>query len=284
VTLATTGTVIHTEHDDEDDVIGRGPTPILHTQDVLLGELRGSLEVGIAERLAVAVLVPIRYIDTRIRYLDAATGDEVTLTMPDIHHRNETLFRLADPWLTGRAVFPLADWRLEARAGASLPLGHTEPDPFVLGDEELEHEHIQFGTGTVNPILALEVRRAWGRHAVALTTLTQQVLYENGKGYQAGDKYAATLAAVSPLGTELWSFRAGPEVQLESAERWHGVEHSDDGNRGRIDVLAMAGASRHFENGLFVAATVRARLYTHIVGGQLTYPAVAELSVGWTGN
>jgi hypothetical protein len=81
-------------------------------------------------------------------------------------------------------------WRLTARAGLTIPLGRTEEDPFALGDMGLQHQHIQLGTGTANPVVAAEIGRSWGAWRAVGFGLTQQVVYENSKGYQAGDRYA----------------------------------------------------------------------------------------------
>jgi thiol-disulfide isomerase/thioredoxin len=142
-----------------------------------------------------------------------------------------------------------------------------------------EHQHVQFGTGTVNFLGAVEVRRGFGGWGAAAWALSQQTVYENPKGYQAGDRYAAGLAATSPLGTKSWQFRLGAEVQGETAERWGGVTHTDDGNQGRVDVLASAGASVGIGGGWSLRANVRVPVYTHVVGGQLEYPLVASLGI-----
>ena len=39
--------------------------------------------------------------------------------------------------------------------GLALPSGRTESDPWILGDSGKKHLHIQFGNGTVDPLLNL---------------------------------------------------------------------------------------------------------------------------------
>ena len=257
--------------------MGAGPMEVIHDQSIALGELRVSAEVGVAEDLGVALLVPLRMVDTSIRYLDGAR--EVEIVGDDIHHRNETLVGIADPWLLGHLHRQRGPLSFDLRAGLSVPLGRTEEDPFALGDLGLRHQHVQFGTGTFNPVVGVEVGYDLGALALRAHALTLQVLYENGNGYRAGDRYAAGLAVTSPLGTRAWRFEGGLEAIGETAERWGGVVHMDDGNQGRFDLLAAASVGRSLGGGVEGFLGVKVPVVTHIVGGQLEYPLVVELGV-----
>src|SRR3989304_5864081 len=44
-------------------------------------------ELGLSRRLALGAVLPRRLVNTAIRYLDAATGDEATRVTPETHHR-----------------------------------------------------------------------------------------------------------------------------------------------------------------------------------------------------
>jgi thiol-disulfide isomerase/thioredoxin/plastocyanin len=236
--------------------------------------------VGIARRFAASVMVPVRVIDTSIRYLDMA-GAVVQLDSPNIHHRNETLSGIGDPMVLGAVGGSLGGWRLTARAGLTIPLGRTEEDPFALGDLGLRHQHIQMGTGTVNPVLAAEAARSWGPWRLGAFALTQQAVYENGHGYQAGDRYAGGVALRRRLGAR-WSVRGGVDAVGETAERWNGMTHSDEGNRGRFDLIAGAGASWAATKQLGLDAAIKIPVITHVVGGQLDMPAIVELGASWS--
>ena len=250
---------------------------VVHDQSIALGELRLSAEVGVADDLGVALLLPLRMVDTSIRYLDGAR--EVEIVGDDIHHRNETLVGIVDPWLLGHLHRQRGPLSFDLRAGLTVPLGRTEEDPFALGDRGLRHQHVQFGTGTFNPVVGVELGYDLGALALRAHALTVQVLYENGKGYRAGDRYAAGLAATSPLGTRAWRFEAGLEALGETAERWGGVVHMDDGNQGRFDLMAAASVGRSLGGGVEGFLGVKVPVVTHIVGGQLEYPLVVELGV-----
>lgn len=224
-------------------------------------------------------MLPVRMIDTSIRYLDTA-GDEVELVYPDVHHRDETVSGLADPTILLAASRARDAWRFTARAGFTIPIGRTEEDPFRLGGMGVRHQHIQMGTGTLNPVLALEVTRAWQQWRFGAFALTQQAVYENDKGYQAGDRYAGGLVASRRLGAR-WTLRASLETQAETAERWAGTVHTDDGNRGRFDLLAGAAASWAATDHLGLDLALKIPVITHAVGGQLDMPAILELGVSY---
>ena len=86
------GTFVETQHDDFEDVEGRGPMAIVHDQSLVITEARLALDIGLTRRFGLTLMVPLRVIDTSIRYLDMA-GTEVQLVTPGIHHRNETRHR-----------------------------------------------------------------------------------------------------------------------------------------------------------------------------------------------
>jgi thiol-disulfide isomerase/thioredoxin len=250
---------------------------VVHDQSIAIGELRMAAELGVAEDLGIALSVPLRLLDTSIRYLD--DGRTVDIAAENIHHRNETLAGIADPWLLAHMHKQWGRTSIDLRAGASLPLGRTEEDPFALGEAGLPHQHVQFGAGTLNPIAGAEVHRDFGRMGLRLYALTVQSLYDSGKGYQAGDRYQGGVAALSPLGTRAWRFEAGLEGLGETAERWNGMVHDDDGNRGRFDLLVAGSAGRALGGGFEGYVGVKVPVVTHTVGGQLEYPILLEVAV-----
>ena len=274
------GTYVETQHDDRDVVVGQGEIDLVHDQALVITEARLALDVGLTRRFAASVMLPFRLIDTSIRYLDES-GGEVELVTPSTHHRNEIVSGLADPMVLAGTSATVGGWRLAVRVGTTVPLGRTEEDPFAAGDMGLAHQHIQLGTGTFNPVLSIEAARSWGAWRVGAFGLTQQALYENGKGYHAGDRYAAGVVARRRLGAR-WSARGGVDVQAESAERWNGVSHTDDGNRGRFDLIAGVGGSYAVGRGVTFDAALKVPIVTHAVGGQLDMPALLEVGVSWS--
>ncbi len=246
----------------------------------MIGEARLSLDVGLTRRFAASLMLPVRMIGASIRYLDAA-GGEVEPATANIHHRNETVSGLGDPMVLGAASGSLGGWRFTARAGLTIPIGRTEDDPFALGDMGLPHQHIQMGTGTVNPVIAAEAVRSWGSWRIGAFALSQQVVYENSRGYQAGDRYAGGVAVRRRLGAR-WSVGGGVDAVGETAERWNGMTYTDDGNRGRFDLIAGASASWAATKQIGIDLALKLPVITYAVGGQLDMPAIVELGATWS--
>jgi hypothetical protein len=200
----------------------------------------------------------------------------VVLPNGDIHHRNETLDGPGDPWALVVASRPVGPWSVAARAGVSIPLGRTEENPFALGRRGLPHEHIQFGTGTWNPMFGLSVGRLFTRTSVIVSALARLPLYENGHGYRAGNRYDASLVADRRLGVR-WRVQAGLDLAHESAERWSGVIE-EEGNLGRTDLLAAAALVRQVGTVGALSLQVKVPLFTHAHGSQVDYRAIVALA------
>ncbi len=76
----------------------------------------------------------------------------------DIHHRGETYTGFADLsfLMSHRKSNILSDNdSLVVALGTSIPTGQTESDPFKAGKSGRKHLHIQFGTGTFDPLAEL---------------------------------------------------------------------------------------------------------------------------------
>jgi thiol-disulfide isomerase/thioredoxin len=236
-------------------------------------------ELGVLDWLAADVVLPFRVFDTHIRYLDPSTGQVVQIENPTLHHRNEVLVGPGDPWLVGRVATAVDGFTLTARLGTTIPIGSTVPNPFLLGDEGIPHEHTQFGTGTFEPIGGVEAYRTFGGVTVDAYFLTIQSLYENGYGYKSGDRYAFGASAASALGTSRWRFRAMLDRTSETAESWSGIVYTTEGNIGRSDVIAGAEAAYEINADWRVALALKVPIYTHVIGGQIDNPFYAALTI-----
>src|SRR5690606_35761033 len=133
------------------------------------------------------------------------------------------------------------------------------------GDMGVRHQHFQFGTGAVSPLALIEGRYRFDAWMLSGYALTIQSLYENARGYQAGDRYALGVFALSPLGTGRWQFRAGSELQAETAELWDGMRNTTEGNQGRVDWLGSLGVSRDLGRGMEASVAIKIPLVTHVV-------------------
>ncbi len=112
------------------------------------------------------------------------------------HHRTETYTGLRDTDVllgyNAQGLLKENDF-LTARIGTTVPLGKTEEDPWQLGKQGLEHLHIQFGTGTFNPIAALYYRvPLYGNLAANVSLRGKLPFYENSKTYRGSRELTYT--------------------------------------------------------------------------------------------
>src|SRR5688572_1763914 len=153
-----------------------------HVQDITQVATALTVAHGLGRGLGLELTGFYRHAETSIQFEDEQR-QPLDWPQGDIHHRNETLDGLGDPWLLLHGARNSGPWTLSARAGASLPLGRTEPNPFALGREGLPHQHIQFGTGTVDPMLGLGAGRRFGATTLQLGALGRFPVATNGHGY-----------------------------------------------------------------------------------------------------
>ena len=198
---------------------------------------------------------------------------------PPIHARDETLHGLGDPSLALHLARELGGFGIHARVGTSVPLGRTQENPYLLGLIGQDHQHVQLGTGTFIPSLALEAQRAVGKVTLAGFGLVHASLYDNDHGYRAGDRYSGGVSASSALGRTAWTFGLAAEVHTEAAETWDGAVPVDEGNAGRTDVLVGGTVAWRPWSGLALIADVKVPVYAHVSGPQLAYPIVIGFGV-----
>ncbi len=283
--LSLLSTTVRIQHESACPDIGpicaeRDEPPQIHDQRFVIGELRATVEHGLTDALGVELQLPLRLNRTTIQFrrLD---GTPVTLDYENIHHRDETLFGVGDPWVLGRYAFSVGEVRLAARAGFTVPLGRTVEDPFALGAAGQPHQHVQFGNGTVQPVLALEANRAWDSWSARLWGQAQLSVAENSHGFRAGHRLGLGLSAGLKV-TDSLRLSAGADVAHEQPERWGGIVQQD-GNLGRTDVL-LGGGLHWTVSAVRLGLTLQVPVYSHIIGhhGQLTYPGLLGLSAGTT--
>jgi hypothetical protein len=283
VQLSLLSTRVRTTHESACPDIGpicaeRDEPPQIHDQSFTVGELRASVGYAFTDSLGVELQVPLRLNHTTIQFrrLD---GTPVELDYENIHHRNETLFGLGDPWVQGRYAFELGDVRLFARAGFTVPLAKTVEDPFALGAAGQSHQHVQFGTGTVQPLLGLEAERTWDSWSARLWGQAQLSLAENSHGFRAGHRFSVGGSGALKL-TDSLRASAGADVITEQPERWGGIVQQD-GNLGRTDVLVGGGLQWEVSR-VQLGLSLRVPVYTHVIGhhGQLEYPGLLGLTAG----
>lgn len=280
-----TGTTVHVVHEagcaDLADCHELPAQPTyMHDQHLYPLELRLSGEYSFSELLAVELQLPFRSVTTTIHYTTPEGADYEPLD-PGVHHRDETIFGVVDPWLLLRVGDFVSDWWLAARPGVSLPLGATEENPFELGDRGLRHQHIQLGSGTFDPVLVLEAARTIDGWELGFFGQGQASLYENSHGYRAPWRVAGGGSVGHELVGKLTG-SVGLESFHEAAERWDD-EIRQDGNLGRTELLGAIGARQMFGESSQLSLALRFSLWRKIVvgdepPGSLSSPVVLGLA------
>lgn len=266
--VALTGTAVHVVHEagceDPTACDEIPPQPVhLHDQRLYPLELRLAAEYGVTELFGVEAQLPFRLVRTTVEYTTPAGAPYEPLDA-GVHHRDETLAGLGDPWLLLRFGEQLGKWWVAARPGVSVPLGKTEENPFELGDRGLEHQHVQFGSGTVDPVLVVEASGTLKPVTLQAFAQGQASLYENSHGYRAPWR----IYGGASVGTEVlrnFSAALGADAFHESADRWDG-QVRQDGNLGRTEILATAVLTQVLGT-TELSLTLRAPVWRHIVEG-----------------
>jgi hypothetical protein len=263
-----TGTTVHVVHEAGcRDTTNCGEVPVqptyFHDQHLYPVELRLIGEYGVSKTFGVEAQLPFRAVTSSIEYADA-NGAHYEPLDPGIHHRNETVIGVADPWLLLRVGTTVQAWWFAARPGVSLPLGRTEENPFALGDRGLYHQHIQLGSGTFDPVAIVEASRAFAAIQLQFFAQGQAPLYENGDGHRAPWRVYGGGSVGRKLVAEL-SGALGVEASHEAAEKWEG-EVRQDGNLGRTELLLAATLSYRL-GATELALSARAPVWRHIVVG-----------------
>ena len=162
----------------------------------------------------------------------------------NIHHRTERLDGVADLRLLlnhwWRGILFDGD-TLHAGAGITLPTGRIEENPYELATAGLKHQHIQFGNGTIDPLLRADYSLTGDPFGFGLSLGLHAPLYENRNGYR---------------GPTLLQFSAGPRVDfrgdLSISLRYTTLYQTRGTWDGDIDPN-----SGYFLQGLSVSAPIR---------------------------
>lgn len=183
--------------------------------------------------------------DAGIALTDTATAEERAAMQRDIdlHHRSVTLRGIGDVMLLGRRRWP-GVWRegdaLTVSGGATLPTGRTIENPYHLGEQGIQHLHIQFGTGTVDPLLETSYHAPISDRVSAGVYLAGRFpFHENKRTYRAPRD--ATLGAhISHRTTDRTQLRLEGAVFAQGYGYWAGEQ---DENTGLVATSITGGAT-----------------------------------------
>ena len=283
--LTMLGSFIHASHGVPDDQrepgLSDADQPARHVLDIGLLQWDLDAQIGVHRRFAFELLFPIR---TTI--IDATFEDAEGAELPhveSIHHRDETIAGMGDLTLGGRIALVLPEnvprWTLALRTGLAFPTGWVEPDPYALGEQGRDHQHMFFGSGTFDPVVGLDSNLMFDRWGLVGWTLAKVRPYENHHGYRGSTIVVGGVGAVSGFGLERWSFLVQPEVYFETPARWSGAP---DRNSGRTSLIASTGVFAMPADGWQIHLIAKFPYHTRARGGSLHWPFVAMLGFTWT--
>ena len=234
----------------------------LHRHHVALSTYR--IDVGLQyllnDRWTLQANVPyaVKDQEASIEWIDPVNpeDEQAILRSRDIHHRNETYTGLADSDLflgyKIRGLFKTGDV-LFTRLGTTVPTGRTEENPWILGDAGIEHLHIQFGTGTFNPLANLRYSLPLYRGLIVTASARGMFpFYENSKTYRGPVEISYTAGFTYRLFNWL-SFNGNYLGFYQSAAAWAGERDINTGLRYSMAALGMSLATL---DGISVSANV----------------------------
>jgi hypothetical protein len=238
---------------------GPPPTPYNHHVDQAIAETVLDTSLGMTDWFALEMRWSLRIADVNPSYSEL---DGTPKQVPnDIHHHDETLVDVTDPWLLARFAAVSGRFVSIARLGFSLPVGRTEEDPYALGRQGKSHEHLQAGTGTFVPIAGFGMAYAIAPVILGLGGIAFFSAYENAKGFRAPWRaYASQRTSVSLLDDALRPFG---ELTLahEGEELWQG-RPGLEGSNVRTEIYAGLGVAWRFHAAWTLEAAARVRVAT----------------------
>lgn len=227
-----------------------------HKHVVTLGlthlELNASYGLGHGTQFTLRMPYDVKAMHVRYTTL---TGEPFVPPYGDIHHRTETLTGISDPSL-GIDWAPARDWLFGL--GTTLPAGHIVPDPIVLGREGKTHEHIQFGSGTFEPRLAVQ----WTHASFFARAEAKLSVYENRNGYRAPTTFVWSLGPA--FHASRVSINPTIDGQYQTLGRWSGTVDEGSGfedGGARLLVSMPVGA-------FVLSPSVYHQLWSHGFDGQ----------------
>lgn len=242
--------------------IGNVTTVPLHQHHVHLNVRRIDFSVKYQFSRAWTLGVNIPYEEksqqSEIEIIEVVTPAEYAAMLRNmqIHHRNETYRGIADvDCFLGRSFQSLLRINdlLTVGLGSTLPLGKTEENPWELGKKGLKHLHIQFGTGTFNPIVNLHYGLPLYK-GISASADIQGIFpfYENSKTF-LGSKVFSTTVGFNACVTNWLSFQTKILNIYQSYAYWAGKR---DINTGIEMGMVLLGASVRSINNIPVSITL----------------------------
>ncbi len=143
----------------------------------------------------------------------------------------------------------------------------------------MQHQHIQMGNGTVDPVAGASVSVPAGRARVESYVEAQITTYASDRGFRAGNRYLVGAQVAAQLWPRLRS-AVGIDALHERPERWSG-KLQEDGNLGRTELL-LGATLVHQLGGTMLAWSIRVPVFRKILSATdeaLAYSSPVILSV-----
>jgi len=243
--------------------------------------MQPGVTAGLGKGFQVGFQLPIDLKVSRINY-SLLNGDDFTPPYGDLHHRNEELFALGDArvmahWRGGIPGTPLL---LGFGVGAALPTGKTEDNPFTATALERWHQHLQFGNGTVDPVVSIQIIVRGQMVGLLVQANTRIPVYANSKGYQGSKTINVSAGPTLQLPDKLKTIQLSllGEFDALSPELWDGLPGK---NSGIAAAALRIGVNWNPIPKLAIQANLLTRVFEHSVGAQFTRPIT--LTVGVSG-
>ena len=219
-----------------------------HVVEMDFTRIQAQLDYRLTEPWGITFRLPydIKDRSASIELIDPATAleQEQMQDLLDLHHTNEVLTGFGDASL-------LATWHAHDLAkegdlfslalGTSIPIGQTEHDPYEAGSAAEAHEHVQFGTGTFDPLLETYYTRSLESWNLSLFAIARLPVYESSKDYRGSRTTTLGLNAMRPIGGT-YAASAALIYQREGFAHW--AESGRDVNTGFSATSLKLGVSR----------------------------------------
>ena len=155
--------------------------------------------------------------------------------------------------------------RLDIAFGSSLPVGKTEDNPLTAGIEGHKHLHIQFGTGTFDPLLELHYATFFTKRlSFALFTMNKISLYENSKTYKGPFETTSGLSFGYKINKWL-AIRSTFANFSQTQALWN---NQPDPNSGLISLNGTVAPTFRFKNGLTITPGYRFPIYQRTLSNE----------------
>jgi hypothetical protein len=160
-------------------------------------------------------------------------------------------------------------------------LGSTEPNPYTLGRQGKEHQHLQFGSGTFRPILAGQVAYDAGPVVISTSGFGLLNLYNNRYGFRWGTEYSGDIAIDVPLLDGTLTPRASLQFLYWGSPLWDGQIEAEP-VFSRTILLAGIGGRYTIDDRWWMAANLGIKITEFSEGPSLKTAGQLAVNLGRT--